>query len=262
MSDAYDRIATIYDADMGASMTLDDVGWYRTVALSAGGPVLEIGCGTGRVLSALLAAGVEAIGLDRSAPMLAQARRRCGPQARLITADLRELASVRLPAPCALALLPYSLVTYLPEEADWSALAHGLDTLLRPDARVVVDAFIPQPRLADGRWVRDYARRIDSHWLVRHKRITPQADGCHRIERRYRLREHFGGRTLVTRERIRPYHPEQLIARVQAYLGPVLGVVYDYGTAAVATEARFCSVIACWRPRQRPVCPESDSAGF
>lgn len=259
MSDAYDQIAAIYDADMGASMTLDDVGWYRAVALTADGPVLEIGCGTGRILSALRAAGVEAIGLDRSEPMLAQARRRCGPQVLLIAADRRRLSSVRLPAPCALALLPYSLATYLPEDEDWAALARGLESVLRPDARVVVDAFIPQPRLADARWVRDYARRVDGRWLVRHKRITPQADACHRIERRYRLRDHLGGRTLITREQIRPYRPDQLIDRVQTHLGPLLSVVYDYGTAATASDARFCSVIACWQPQQRPGPAASDA---
>ena len=249
MSAAYDAIAPIYDADMGASMTLDDTGWYRALALAAGGPVLELGCGTGRVLAALRAAGVDATGVDRSGPMLRQARLRCGPTAPLLRMDLRTLA---LRGDFALALLPYSLVTYLLDDHDWSALAAGLRVTLRPGAQVVVDAFIPQPSLAGGGWLRDYARRVDGQWLVRHKRITPRADGCHRIERRYRLRGAFGGRTLRTTELIRPYTPERLVAQVRTHLGPVLRVDYDYTPGRSAAGARFCSVIAgIGRPVQR-----------
>ncbi len=249
MSAAYDAIAPIYDADMGASMTLDDIGWYRKLALAAGGPVLELGCGSGRVLAALRAAGVDATGVDRSGPMLRRARLRCGPAAPLLQMDLRALA---LSGDFALALLPYSLITYLLDDHDWLALAAGLRAALRPGGTVVVDAFIPQPRLAGSGWLRDYARRVDDEWLVRHKRITPLADGCHRIERRYRLRGAFGGRTLLTTEVIRPYTPERLVAQVRSHLGPVLRVDYDYTPGRSAAGARFCSVIAgIGRPVQR-----------
>lgn len=241
MSAAYDAIASIYDADRGASMPFDDIGWYRALALAANGPVLELGCGTGRVLSALLAAGVDAVGVDRSGPMLRQARLSCRPTTPLLQMDLRALA---LRGSFALALLPYSLATYLLDDGDWSALAAGLRATLRPGARVVVDAFIPQPRLAGGGWLRDYARRVDGQWLVRHKRITPLANGCHRIERRYRMRGAFGGRTLVTCETVRPYTPERLVAQVRTHLGPVLRVDYDYTPGRSAAGARFCSVVA------------------
>src|SRR5262249_60744761 len=42
----------------------------------APGPVLDVGCGTGRVLLRLLEAGIDADGIDNSAPMLARARTR------------------------------------------------------------------------------------------------------------------------------------------------------------------------------------------
>ncbi|MBK8068175.1 MAG: class I SAM-dependent methyltransferase [Rhodanobacteraceae bacterium] len=241
MSAAYDAIASIYDADMGASMAFDDIGWYRALARAADGPVLELGCGTGRVLAALLAAGVDAVGVDRSGAMLQQARLRCGPAASLLRMDIRRLA---LRGEFALALLPYSLATYLLDEDDWSALATGLRATLRQGACVVVDAFIPQPRLAGSGWLRDYARRVNDQWLVRHKRVMRLADGCHRIERRYRMRGAFGGRTLVTREVVRPHTPERLVAQVRTHLGPVLRVDYDYAPGRSAAGARFCSVVA------------------
>jgi SAM-dependent methyltransferase len=237
----YDQIAAIYDADMGASMTLPDVDYYLRAARACGGPVLELGCGTGRILAALIAAGVDAAGIDRSAPMLAQARRRCGARARLLQMDMRELAFA---GDFALALLPYSLVTYLLDDADWAALATGLRRALRADAWIVIDAFIPQSGLVEVGWVRDYARPVAGHWLVRHKRVQREEDGGHRIERRYRLRGAFGGGTLTTSERIRPYTTAQLIDLVERHLGVVCAIDYDYTPGRGADGARFCTIMA------------------
>ncbi|MGE4070615.1 MAG: methyltransferase domain-containing protein [Lysobacterales bacterium] len=236
---SYDQIAPIYDADMGASMALPDVGYYLDQARLANGPLLELGCGSGRVLQALLDDGLAAVGIDRSLPMLQQARARCGSEASLLQMDMRQLA---LRGRFALALLPYSLVTYLLDEADWQGLAAGLSQTLKERARIIVDAFIPRPLLADGRWMRDYARRHQGRWLVRHKRIQPLNDGSHRIERRYRLAGAFHGRTLCTREQIRAYTPAQLQALCGRHLGRVSAIAWDYGQAASAEDARFCTL--------------------
>ena len=53
----YDRIARFYDVDMARNMPFDDVGFYRALAAAAGGRVLELGCGNGRILLELLAGG-------------------------------------------------------------------------------------------------------------------------------------------------------------------------------------------------------------
>lgn len=243
MLHSYDHIAAIYDADMGASMALPDLDYYVAAARIADGPVLELGCGTGRVLAALHANGIDAIGVDQSGPMLQQARARLKAGAALARMDIRQLA---LRANFALALLPYSLVTYLLSEDDWRQLAQGLHAALRPGARVLVDAFIPQPQLAGTGWIRDYARPLQGHFLLRHKRVTTLADGNHRIERRYRLAGAFGGRTLHTSERIRPYAPDDLVAMCQRHLGPVTAIDWDYGQASESAFARFCTVTVLW----------------
>jgi SAM-dependent methyltransferase len=53
-----------------------DVARYVEWARTCGGPVLELGCGTGRVLVPIARAGIEIVGLDLAEPMLAICRRK------------------------------------------------------------------------------------------------------------------------------------------------------------------------------------------
>lgn len=57
-----------------------DVRFYTELALERPGPVLELGCGTGRVLLELNRAGVACAGLDSSQGMLHQCRKRAGAE--------------------------------------------------------------------------------------------------------------------------------------------------------------------------------------
>src|SRR3989304_9871472 len=70
----YDPIAGLYD-DWSRQVT-EDVGFYVGEAPAAGGPVVELGVGTGRIAVPTALAGVAVIGVDSSAGMLATCRRR------------------------------------------------------------------------------------------------------------------------------------------------------------------------------------------
>jgi SAM-dependent methyltransferase len=75
-----------------------DIPFWLGVAREAKGPVLEVGCGTGRVLLRLIEAGIDADGLDASGPMIellqAKARAR-GLNPRAVVADIRDFAMPR-----------------------------------------------------------------------------------------------------------------------------------------------------------------------
>jgi ubiquinone/menaquinone biosynthesis C-methylase UbiE len=72
----WDTYAPFYDWENAQTLGRRDVPFWQRLASRAGGTVLELGCGTGRVSVPLAKAGVELIGVDRSAPMLERARQR------------------------------------------------------------------------------------------------------------------------------------------------------------------------------------------
>ena len=78
----WDEYAAFYDWENAQTLGRRDVPFWRRVASAARGPVLELGCGTGRVSLPIARAGVDLVGIDRSAPMLERAVRRMrrGPQ--------------------------------------------------------------------------------------------------------------------------------------------------------------------------------------
>ena len=90
----YDDAPDLYDAHYLAYR--DDLPFYARLAADAGGPVLELGAGTGRVTEALARAGHEVVAVDASPAMLARARERLSSagrldRVRLVEADMRRL---------------------------------------------------------------------------------------------------------------------------------------------------------------------------
>jgi ubiquinone/menaquinone biosynthesis C-methylase UbiE len=68
--DDYEFIAELYD-HVVPYRERRDVDFFVAAARESGGPVLEVGCGTGRVLLPIARAGVDIVGLDLSSSMLA-----------------------------------------------------------------------------------------------------------------------------------------------------------------------------------------------
>ncbi len=71
----WDEYAPFYDWENAQTLGRRDVAFWRRVASAARGPVLELGCGTGRVSLPLARAGIRLVGIDRSVPMLDRARK-------------------------------------------------------------------------------------------------------------------------------------------------------------------------------------------
>jgi SAM-dependent methyltransferase len=94
--EGWDSYAAFYDWENAQTVRRRDVAFWQRLAGAADGDVLELGCGTGRVSLPVAKSGIALTGIDRSAPMLARARRRVlrgGLQARvrLVRGDIRFL---------------------------------------------------------------------------------------------------------------------------------------------------------------------------
>ena len=68
--DTYHIIAKYYDGAYAAKQDLVDLPFYLDLATQSRGSVLEIACGTGRVLLPIARKGIEICGVDNSLPML------------------------------------------------------------------------------------------------------------------------------------------------------------------------------------------------
>ena len=100
--EGWDDYAPFYDWENARTLGRRDVPFWRNLALQAGGPVLELGCGTGRISLPLGRAGVPLVGIDRSEPMLARAPRAheaaravSTRRSQLIRGDIRFIAVCR-----------------------------------------------------------------------------------------------------------------------------------------------------------------------
>lgn len=123
----------------------DDLEFYIELARRTGGPVFEIGCGTGRVACALACAGYPTFGLDRDVAMLQRARQRVArvaPQAPvwLFQADMRAFA-LRMRFP--LILVPLNTFAYLLDVQDQIRTLGLIRQHLAPEGLLVLD--LPNP---------------------------------------------------------------------------------------------------------------------
>ncbi len=141
-SAGWDDYADFYDWENAQTMARRDVPFWQRLALAADGPVLELGCGTGRVTLPLARAGVNVIGVDLSAPMLKRARdrvrrTRLGRRARLVRGDIRALPFPSNQFP--LVAAPYGILQSLLHESDLSATLRAVHDVLTPGGRLVIE---------------------------------------------------------------------------------------------------------------------------
>ena len=153
---SYDPIAGLYDA--WSTAVVEDISFYVDEARASGGPVVELGVGTGRIAVPTAAAGVDVIGVDSSAAMLAvcaEAGRAAGVSERI---DLRlgDLRDPPVPERVPLVTCPFRAYLHLSTDADRLDALRASRALLLPGGRLVFDVFVPSDEdIAEthGRWI-------------------------------------------------------------------------------------------------------------
>ena len=251
LPDNYDLVARFYDVDMARNMAFDDVGFYVGLCAQVSGPVLELGCGNGRILLELAQHGIDAIGVDASAEMLEELRGKAALRSLPARALRMDLANLALRPGFAAILCPYSLITYVTDDDEVARLLTRIRDLLAPGGMFVVDAFVPKPVLAQTEFREDYRRPFGAHTLVRSKRIRPSGPATNRIERRYLVLAEDGAvvEQVDVAEIIRPYSPESL-RRAVAAAGFAAGQEWwDYRAGPRPEHAQFFTLSAFPPPK-------------
>ena len=158
----FDRFTRYYDLDHGDFR--EDIDLYRNFARRSGAPILEIGCGTGRVLIPLAEAGYDVTGIDVSPTMLASAAEKVAkcavaPRVQLVPADARDFC---LPGRFAFAFIAMNTFMLFVSLSEQLQVLERVAAHLRPGALLVLDLFNPDlSHLADARGVlvHDYTKR-------------------------------------------------------------------------------------------------------
>lgn len=154
MIDEYRDAAEFYD-HFTLYAERPDIGFYVEEARRARGPVLEIGCGTGRVLIPSARAGVTITGLDFSESMLARCRETLAGEAgdvqsrvALHQGDMRDFSLGRS---FALVTIPFRPFQHLLTADDQLACLRSIHRHLEPGGRLILDLFNPSLELLVNR---------------------------------------------------------------------------------------------------------------
>jgi SAM-dependent methyltransferase len=151
---SYDAIAELYDP--WSASVVEDVAFYLEEARRTGGPVVELGVGTGRIAVPIAAEGIRVIGIDSSRGMLDVCARHAalaGVEVDLRVGDLRE-PPVREQVP--LVICPFRSLLHMHTDEDRLLVLRAAHDLLSPGGRFVFDVFAPDAEDIEqthGRWL-------------------------------------------------------------------------------------------------------------
>jgi SAM-dependent methyltransferase len=151
-----------HDAECGSYAA--DLPLWRELAEEAGGPLLDLGCGTGRVALDLAARGREVVGVDSEGALLAALRHRAGGLP--VTTETADARSLSLGRRFALAIAPMQVAQLMGGRSGRASLLAAAARHLEPGGRFALaladpfeelpaqDALLPLPDVREeAEWV-------------------------------------------------------------------------------------------------------------
>lgn len=169
-AELFDRFARYYDGDYRDYR--DDIDLILALADEYGGPVLELGCGTGRVMQPLLAAGFDTTGVDISPVLLGVARQKLERTASSARFELVEadLTGYDLSAKQArLAICTSNTLMHFTSVQEQMQVLMNAQRHLAPGGRLLLDLFNPDvARLIAVNGMMEFADEWDDESLDAH----------------------------------------------------------------------------------------------
>ena len=170
MDDPFSVYAPFYDLDYAGEV--DDLRLVSQFAARCGSPILELACGTGRVLLSLAQEGFRLTGVDNSATMLDRARQKIAAadlegQVTLVAQDMRDL---HLAERFNLAFVVSNSFLALLTPDDQAAALQGIHRHLNPGGLLLLDLFNP-----------DLARLLEADGSLALEKVMVAPETGHRL---------------------------------------------------------------------------------
>ena len=145
-TEEYAATAEFYDYVV-PYQTRPDVAFFVEAAQGSGGPVLEVGCGTGRVLIPTARAGINIFGIDLSPYMLDVCERRLEQEPievqNRVQIDQADMRDFDLGQTFSLITIPFRPFQHLIEVEDQIACLRCVHRHLADEGRFILDLFNP-----------------------------------------------------------------------------------------------------------------------
>lgn len=174
-------VAEMYD-HIGPYRTRPDLDFYLDMANKSEGPVLELGCGTGRVLLPLARQGIEIVGLDASQHMLAVCQEKLANEpgevqdrVQLFQGDMRHF---NLDETFSLVTAPFRAFQHLLDVEDQINCLTSIQQHLSPGGTFILDIFNPSlKRLTEDNLGEEFSedppfQMPDGRQVIRRHKIT------------------------------------------------------------------------------------------
>ncbi len=178
-SDSRENAAAYYDL---SPTNPDDVPFYRNRVSSPDATILELGCGTGRVLVPLASSCSYIHGIDSSEAMLDICRNKLlssGISAVEANVEPGDISAFDLDRTFDLIIAPFRVIQNLESDDQIDGLFRGIRNHLKPGGTCILNVFRPNRNREEltGYWQSqgekfDWETRIDGDRLTRHSRVV------------------------------------------------------------------------------------------
>ncbi len=185
--DPYAEIAEFYDLEH-ASFT-DDIECFLNFVIATGDPVLELACGTGRLLVPIAEAGYRITGVDRSSAMVRRAAAAVeaagvSERVQLHVGDMTEAAAAP-GGPFGIVIIALNGLLHAPDLATQRQILEAARAALDPRGQLLLDVFHPTPEalraldhtvVHEGTWHLPNGERVDKFSA---RRLSPARQLMH-----------------------------------------------------------------------------------
>lgn len=243
--------AEFYDAEF-ATRDLE-IPFFRKQARQAGGPVLEVACGTGRITLPIARDGVNVTGLDVSCPMLERARRKAATEGLNLEWIEQDCRVMNLTRRFSLIFSATNAMQHLLDFESACAFLQSARDLLAPGGQLILDVFNPD--------FAKLARTSAARYL--HKTIAMSDGSSIRVEAASEYYAdtqilHFDlfylrGDQLIRTKRVnmRCYFPEELLALCRCNGLEIVNRFGGYYEGPFST-ASAKQILICQRAEKQP----------